>query len=296
MTEAVPLLDHLDLALMGMGVFVLSIAAARWLRQGRPDPLLGSPTRTNALGPLLVWLCLMVYFASTTLGIPLAWLLPASMPAPQRLASAGVIASFLSQTMIIATCLTVARATFAGGLRGFGLGFAKVGRDLAWSVSGWLVALCLTAIAVWYTSWVIILFWPMFTPPNHPVFEFLRSADSPVALRLLAYFCAAVLAPLAEETLFRGILQTGVASLIGWGKPSSRARCGAIVVTAALFGMMHSGTPHFVPALVLLGVLLGYVYERTGSLWAPIGLHMLFNMKSLLWDRLQVYLNAPISG
>ena len=35
MTEQVSLLDNLDLALMGMGVVILSVAATRWLRLGR---------------------------------------------------------------------------------------------------------------------------------------------------------------------------------------------------------------------------------------------------------------------
>jgi len=291
MTEPVPLLDNLDLALMGMGVVILSVAATRWLRKGRPDPLLGAPLRTNSLGPLLVWLCLVVYFLGMALGIPFARLLPASMPDPQRMACASVIASALSQIVVIATCLVVASSAFAGGLRGFGLGSTQMGRNLAWSVSGWLVALCLTGVAVWYTSWVIIVFWPAFQPPSHQVFELLESVDSPAGIRFLAYFGAAILAPIGEEILFRGILQTGVASLLGWGKPTNRARWGAVGVTAMLFGMMHTGTPHYIPALMLLGVLLGYVYERTGSLWVPIGLHMLFNMKSLLWYVLQVHLS-----
>ncbi|MBP7937667.1 MAG: CPBP family intramembrane metalloprotease [Phycisphaerae bacterium] len=290
MAESIPLLDGLDLVLMGMGVVVLSIAAARWLRQGRPDLLLGAPVRTHVLGPLTVWLCLAVYLLGMALGVPFAWLLPASMPDLERLACAGVIASVAGQIILIATCLAVARGTFAGGLRGFGLAGTRLDRDLRWSVAGWLVALCLTGVAVWYSSWVIITFWPAFTPPSHPVFEFLESRGSPPAIRFLAFFGAATLAPIGEEVLFRGILQTGLAALIGWGRPSSRARWGAILVTAVLFGMMHTGTPHFVPALMLLGVLLGYTYERTGSLWVPIGLHMLFNIKSLLWYCLQVYL------
>lgn len=291
MTKSVPLLDYLDLALMGLGVVILSIAAARWLRKGRPDPLLGAPVRANNLGPLAVWLCVVIYFIGMALVIPFAWLLPASMPDPQRSACAGVIASATSQIIVITTCLVAASGAFVRGLRGFGLGITQVGRNLAWGVGGWLVALCLTGLAVWYTSWVIIVFWPAFKPPSHQVFELLESASSPAAVRFLAYFGAAILAPIGEEILFRGILQTGLASLIGWGKPTNRARWGAIAATAVLFGMMHTGTPHFIPALMLLGVLLGYVYERTGSLWVPIGLHMLFNMKSLLWYVLQVQLS-----
>ena len=61
----------------------------------------------------------------------------------------------------------------------------------------------------------------------------------------------------------------------------------AILVTAAVFGLMHVGTPQFVPALVALAIVLGFLYERSGSLLVPILVHMLFNGRSLLWYELQ---------
>ena len=42
--------------------------------------------------------------------------------------------------------------------------------------------------------------------------------------------------------------------------------------------------PHVVAPLIVLGVILGYVYERTGSLVAPITLHLLFNFKTMLFS------------
>jgi membrane protease YdiL (CAAX protease family) len=57
----------------------------------------------------------------------------------------------------------------------------------------------------------------------------------------------------------------------------------AVGAAAVLFGLMHWGTPHHIPALIVLGLILGYAYERTGSLRVPIMIHILFNAKSLLW-------------
>jgi membrane protease YdiL (CAAX protease family) len=36
------------------------------------------------------------------------------------------------------------------------------------------------------------------------------------------------------------------------------------------------------PALVILGIVLGYNYERSGRLWAPIMIHALFNALSIV--------------
>ncbi|MEN6337366.1 MAG: CPBP family intramembrane glutamic endopeptidase, partial [Phycisphaerales bacterium] len=63
-------------------------------------------------------------------------------------------------------------------------------------------------------------------------------------------------------------------------------RWAAIACVAVWFGAMHWPTPQQVPALIILGVFLGYLYERTGSILAPIYLHILFNSKSVLWHYL----------
>ncbi|QOV89789.1 CPBP family intramembrane glutamic endopeptidase [Humisphaera borealis] len=49
----------------------------------------------------------------------------------------------------------------------------------------------------------------------------------------------------------------------------------AIVITSVLFAVIH---PLWTaPIIFVLAVVLGYVYERTGNLWASIGLHAIFN-------------------
>jgi membrane protease YdiL (CAAX protease family) len=84
---------------------------------------------------------------------------------------------------------------------------------------------------------------------------------------------AVVMAPVFEEIFFRGFLFRGFAGAWGWG-------VGA-VVSAAIFGLAHLQLDVFVP-LFTLGLLLAWVYKRTGSLWTNISLHALFNALSVL--------------
>ena len=77
-----------------------------------------------------------------------------------------------------------------------------------------------------------------------------------------------LLAPAAEELLFRGILyawlrQAGFPRLALWG-------------TALLFALMHLNAVSFVP-LLILSVVLTLLYERTDNLLAPVSAHALFN-------------------
>ena len=56
----------------------------------------------------------------------------------------------------------------------------------------------------------------------------------------------------------------------------------AILITAAVFAGVHymvtPGYDEYFPVLFLLGVALGYMYERTGNIWTDITMHACFNL------------------
>ena len=91
----------------------------------------------------------------------------------------------------------------------------------------------------------------------------------------LIVYCVVLLAPFAEELLFRGIL-------LGWLDRRLPAPL-ALAITAVLFAFAHSATwPDPLP-LMLLGLGLGITYRKTGSLWAPTVFHAGFNGGMLAW-------------
>ena len=71
-----------------------------------------------------------------------------------------------------------------------------------------------------------------------------------------------------EEVLFRGILLESVRSKYSSGR--------AIVVSALMFGVIHIIPQQVVNAFVI-GLILGYIYVRTDSLWPVIIIHALNN-------------------
>lgn len=77
-----------------------------------------------------------------------------------------------------------------------------------------------------------------------------------------------LLAPIAEELLFRGVLYPAVKQR---GYPRA-----ALWGTSALFAAIHFNVAIFVP-LLLLAVLLVWLYEKTDNLLAPIAAHVAFN-------------------
>ena len=85
------------------------------------------------------------------------------------------------------------------------------------------------------------------------------------------YVAVGILAPLAEEVVFRGaILRTLL------GIMSKKNHWVAIMISAAIFGVVHANLAQFINAL-LMGLLLGWMYYRTQSLVPGILLHWVNN-------------------
>lgn len=86
-----------------------------------------------------------------------------------------------------------------------------------------------------------------------------------IALTVLI-FC--VLAPIAEEIVFRGVLLSAFRSRWGDGP--------AIVLSSLVFGLVHV-SPFAIPPIVAFALVLGWLFVRTRSLWVPIAAHVAFN-------------------
>lgn len=99
--------------------------------------------------------------------------------------------------------------------------------------------------------------------PEHSINEAVTSM--PFIIEFL-YFC--VLAPFAEELIFRGALQGAYERKIGFG---------AFVISGILFGVMHADPLSSLNGAIV-GVLFGYVYLKTRSIWCPIAMHLFYNL------------------
>ncbi len=82
---------------------------------------------------------------------------------------------------------------------------------------------------------------------------------------------AAVGAPIAEELLFRGLL-------FGVLRDTRLRLTGTMIVTAALWSALHMQYSLYgLAAIFLIGLYLGWLRERTGSLLPPMICHALYN-------------------
>ena len=135
------------------------------------------------------------------------------------------------------------------------------------AVAGWLMV----TPVVMLTGWLLVR---LVGDPggSNPLLELVLGSHDPIALGLLA-LTAVVLAPLFEETIFRGALLPVLAARLG--------PLGGVLLSGLLFAMAHISVGELAP-LTVLGVGLGLVRLRSGRLWPSVLMHGLWNAVTFL--------------
>ena len=87
------------------------------------------------------------------------------------------------------------------------------------------------------------------------------------------FLLAAIFAPIFEEWLCRGMVLRGLLTKMkpGW----------AIVISALFFALIHMNPWQALNAFII-GVVMGYIYYKTGSLWLTMLIHFVNNGTSVV--------------
>lgn len=114
----------------------------------------------------------------------------------------------------------------------------------------------------------------------------LQDSEDPLVLGLMAG-AAVLAAPLCEEIVFRGYFYPVLKRFAGaWP---------AAIASSLVFACAHGNLTAALP-LFLFGALLVLLYEKTGSLWAPIAVHFCFNGATVVVQFASRVLGIPIDG
>jgi uncharacterized protein len=108
----------------------------------------------------------------------------------------------------------------------------------------------------------------VFTPRNPQKTVENLGADRNTTLLVIGALLVVALAPACEEIFFRGVLFRVLRVRMTFWL--------AAAIDGVLFGLVHGVNAAF-PILVILGVVLCWVYERSGTLFATIAIHSLNN-------------------
>ena len=173
------------------------------------------------------------------------------------------VANVISVALILALVLGLYRDKLAS------LGFTskKMPKAFLYGVLGFVVAFCITGIIGYPLQQRFGV---------DPTQEALSQATGVPGLFPLVVLSGIIIAPIAEEIVFRGYFYKAFSDRF---KPSH-----AIILSAALFSILHFELLA-AAQLFVIGIILAYVYEKTGNLMAPITLHVLNNAVAFLLVR-----------
>lgn len=245
------------LALLGAALFVAGLVYTA-VRQIRVRSFL-PPERYR--GPAAVLLLALVFAVATIINAPFSSDIAALVggEGDLTLLGAAVILVSTQVALLLVSWLFVARPNALAGLPAF------PGRDVAgavrsgvlWGVAAWFVATALGALMVTILQAVGVDAEP-------------QTAERAVNMLepWIVVPAVVIVAPIAEEVFFRGVVFNA------WLREGGRRW--AFIGSSALFAIIHLSIVSVVPIFVL-GLALAWVYDRTGSLVAPIAMHAVVN-------------------
>jgi membrane protease YdiL (CAAX protease family) len=106
--------------------------------------------------------------------------------------------------------------------------------------------------------------------------EFVEAAYTSTSFKPLLWFAICIVAPVYEEIVFRGFALAGF-------QRSRLGATGAVVLVSLLWSSLHVQYELFLMAQVfLLGLVIGAVRIKSGSVFPAIGVHMLINTIAMI--------------
>ncbi len=192
--------------------------------------------------------------------------------------AAGAFFYIVLQYFVFAGAYALGMSSFVSmtamtGEDGREIGRRRVGfwRSIQWGLGGYASALPFMFAALAISQYIF----RSFRTPEHPIVQTVLEGGA-------AFWAAAVLAcivaPIVEETFFRGMLYTGLRTRMGvW--PSA-------IISSVFFAAIHPTLPAGFLPILALGTVLAIVRERTGSLVPSMICHGVNNAVALALVRL----------
>lgn len=178
----------------------------------------------------------------------------------------------LCEAVLIFAMLVAGRQYFVRQMKGFGINFCTAGKDIKAAMLNFAAILPAVAVMIALINLTGFLI-------KGDDFQMQRNEGlvaittyQQASVRITVFLFAALIVPVFEEILFRGLFQTSIRGIVSGAWAS-------VILTSILFAIMHPWT-HW-PALFVLSICLGYSYEKSGSLLRPVFIHMLFNTLSI---------------
>ena len=106
---------------------------------------------------------------------------------------------------------------------------------------------------------------------NNPIVKEILEGSNVAKTACVLVYC--VVAPLLEETVYRGFLLRSLSSTMQWQQ--------AVLISSLIFSAAHLSVENFIQ-LFIIGCVLGCSYCWTGNLCSSFAIHSLYNSMTLI--------------
>jgi len=176
-----------------------------------------------------------------------------------------MINSSILDVVAILFVIYIVVVEYKNKLTSLGLTLTNFIRDTVIGIAGYVAAIPLIIGALTLVIWIANI--ANYQPPMEPIMKLFLEEKNPLLLLYSTLF-ATILGPILEEIFFRGFMYSAFKKKAGI--------IGAILLSSFLFSILHTNPIGFLPIMVL-GILLALLYEKTGSLIPSIMVHMIHN-------------------
>jgi membrane protease YdiL (CAAX protease family) len=177
----------------------------------------------------------------------------------------AVLNTFLLDMLALSLIIYLIKVKYNQSLQELGLYLHNFFKSIFLGLVGYITILPTLVFILFVVLWVADIL--NYQPPPQPIFDFLFYEKREWFL-FLSIILIVLIAPIIEEILFRGFIYTAIRNKFG--------RRMAYLLSTILFAGLHANLIGFLPISVL-GILLAYLYEHTGSLIPSITVHVTHN-------------------
>lgn len=226
------------------------------------DELPGDPEISWGVGGAL-----LVFLASMMVTTVVAVILAAKYGADPTAADTDrvtVITLLANQASLVGAAYFWVRY-LKGSMRAFGFRTPTM-RTVKLGIGVGAAGVVLSSMTAAVIGWVVELI--NGAPPASP--EQIRLEATPTfTILLLLGLSTIILAPIAEEVFFRGMLHQAIRKRLTFVP--------GVVLSSFVFAIVHV-IPIVIPSIFVLAILLAVFYERERNLWVPVIAHTTFNV------------------
>ncbi len=198
---------------------------------------------------------------------------------PLKLAWAAVATLPVQAAVFCAVVVFFVRIVYGERMRDIGLRKRPHDWEVLYGIGAGLAGLVIIGIVQGLANVTIVEIWGSHVLKHLKIIQnalyvgtLLKPLESGIGLLALAV-AGAIIAPFSEELVFRGFLFNALKKRFN---PAA-----AIIVSGFVFAAFHLPLL-YIPAYIAMGLYMGYVYHKTGSLWVTFFLHMTNNAFAFL--------------